>query len=328
IRKNKSREGEKIFMGTIHIEYDEAGKTKIGGWLTFITAIVYIRVIAYIYQIVLLILASEILPAIIFLYELFLNIFFLIYAVKVIILIKERSVIFKKCFPRLVIYDPFFRIIESILVYNIYNSNKVILCASAENFIYSLFYIIFSGILVWYIKKSQRVSLTFTEQKNEDSTKKETNSEKQIHSRESSKDIFYIPPDQAIKCPECGRDILKSSSYCYYCKTFISRNYVYGHDNTPPKIEGNSNAATTKVDNQEKQNVASLNPNELIGKEILTEFKALVDLSPRAAAMALENSPVGECLRKRLREYGASSAMDRADIFLILKKLNLEEQSR
>ena len=151
--------------------------------------------------------------------------------------------------------------------------------------------------------------------------KKESNPAKQVSNTESSQDIFYIPPEQAIKCPECGRDILKSSSYCHYCKSFISKDYVNGCKQPPPNTVENINAAVTIVDNQKKQNVVPLNPNALIGEEILEEFKELVDLSPRAAAMALEDSPDGACIRSRLAIYGADSAMDRADLILILRIL-------
>ena len=176
---------------------------------------------------------------------------------------------------------------------------------------------IFVGVCVWCVIKTWKGL-----------GKKENKPTEQPINTKSSQDIFYIPPEQAIKCPECGRDILKSSSYCHYCKYFISRDSVNDREQPAKNTEKNINTAVTIVNNQKKQNVVLLSPNALIGEEILAEFKELVDLSPRAAAMALENSPIGECLRKRLREYGACSAMDRADIFLLLKKLNLEEQNR
>lgn len=308
-------------MEKLSIEYNKNGKVKIGGWLSLIVSMVYIKVFGYIYETVLLFLGSDILPATILLYELFLNIFFLLYAFKVIDYINLRSIQFKRSFSKFIILDPIFRIIESILLFTTYKE-KEILEASVENFIYNLIFIFLSIIILLYIKKSQRVLLTFTEQKNENKP-----TEQPIDT-ESSQDTFSIPPEQAIKCPECGRDILKSSSYCHYCKSIISRDYLNGCEHTPQNTEKDINAVVTIVDNQKKQNVVPLNPNALIGEEILAEFKELVDLSPRAAAMALENSPIGECLRKHLREYGACSAMDRADIFLILKKLNLEEQNR
>lgn len=170
---------------------------------------------------------------------------------------------------------------------------------------------IFTGICGWCVLKTWKRF-----EKEEKSTVRETSN------TESDQDISHIPPEQAIKCPECGRDILKSSSCCHYCKAFISSNYINTRNNIPSNIDNRISTATTKVDNQEEQKAATLNPNEFIGKEILAEFKELAELSPRAAAMALEDSPDGACIRSRLAIYGADSAMDRADLILILRILN------
>lgn len=53
-----------------------------------------------------------------------------------------------------------------------------------------------------------------------------------------------------------------------------------------------------------------------IPEEIKLEFAELEQLSPEAAAIARENSPEGETLRKRLAEYGADNALDRAELFM------------
>lgn len=53
-----------------------------------------------------------------------------------------------------------------------------------------------------------------------------------------------------------------------------------------------------------------------IPEGIKSEFAELEQLSPEAAAIAREDSPEGETLRKRLAEYGADNAMDRAELFM------------
>lgn len=53
-----------------------------------------------------------------------------------------------------------------------------------------------------------------------------------------------------------------------------------------------------------------------IPESIKAEFAELEQLSPEAAAIAREDSPEGETLRKRLAEYGADNAMDRAELFM------------
>lgn len=53
-----------------------------------------------------------------------------------------------------------------------------------------------------------------------------------------------------------------------------------------------------------------------IPEGIKAEFSELEQLSPEAAAIAREDSPEGETLRKRLAEYGADNAMDRAELFM------------
>lgn len=53
-----------------------------------------------------------------------------------------------------------------------------------------------------------------------------------------------------------------------------------------------------------------------IPEAITAEFAELEQLSPEAAAIAREDSPEGETLRRRLAEYGADNAMDRAELFM------------
>lgn len=53
-----------------------------------------------------------------------------------------------------------------------------------------------------------------------------------------------------------------------------------------------------------------------IPDSIRAEFAELEQLSPEAAAIAREDSPEGETLRRRLAEYGADNAMDRAELFM------------
>ncbi|MEG2005385.1 MAG: hypothetical protein RR014_05035, partial [Bilophila sp.] len=50
--------------------------------------------------------------------------------------------------------------------------------------------------------------------------------------------------------------------------------------------------------------------------EIRAEYEELKSLNPDAAALAEEDSPEGQAIRKRLEQYGADSAMDRADIIM------------
>lgn len=68
---------------------------------------------------------------------------------------------------------------------------------------------------------------------------------------------------------------------------------------------------------------------EKVPEEIRTEFEELKQLSPEAAALALEDSPEGERLRKRLVDSGADSALDRAEIILDRRqRAQAEEQAR
>ncbi len=53
-----------------------------------------------------------------------------------------------------------------------------------------------------------------------------------------------------------------------------------------------------------------------IPEAIRAEFAELEQLSPEAAAIAREDSPEGDTLRRRLAEYGADNAMDRAELFM------------
>lgn len=53
-----------------------------------------------------------------------------------------------------------------------------------------------------------------------------------------------------------------------------------------------------------------------IPEDIRAEYEELKGLSPDAAALAEEDSPEGQAIRKRLEQYGADSAMDRADIIM------------
>ena len=47
-------------MEKLSIEYNKNGKVKIGGWLSLIVSMVYIKVFGYIYETVLLFLGSDI----------------------------------------------------------------------------------------------------------------------------------------------------------------------------------------------------------------------------------------------------------------------------
>lgn len=53
-----------------------------------------------------------------------------------------------------------------------------------------------------------------------------------------------------------------------------------------------------------------------IPEDIRAEYEELKNLSPDAATLAEEDSPEGQTIRKRLEQYGADSAMDRADIIM------------
>lgn len=66
-----------------------------------------------------------------------------------------------------------------------------------------------------------------------------------------------------------------------------------------------------------------------VPEEIRTEFEELKQLSPEAAALALEDSPEGKRLRKRLLDSGADSALDRAELVLDRRqRAQAEEQAR
>lgn len=68
---------------------------------------------------------------------------------------------------------------------------------------------------------------------------------------------------------------------------------------------------------------------EGVPEEIRAEFEELKHLNPEAAALALEDSPEGERLRKRLVDSGADSALDRAEIILDRRqRAQAEEQAR
>lgn len=51
-------------------------------------------------------------------------------------------------------------------------------------------------------------------------------------------------------------------------------------------------------------------------EELAEELKELKKLNPQAAELALEDSPEGEGIRRRLAEYGAMAAQDRAESIL------------
>lgn len=62
-----------------------------------------------------------------------------------------------------------------------------------------------------------------------------------------------------------------------------------------------------------------------IPSEIQGEFEELKKLSAEAALVAQEDSPDGEAIRNRLANYGAASALDRADI--ISDRRNVEKKA-
>ncbi len=63
-----------------------------------------------------------------------------------------------------------------------------------------------------------------------------------------------------------------------------------------------------------------------IPEAIKAEFTELEQLSPEAAALAREDSPEGAVLRKRLAEYGADNAMDRAELFMARRERKAEAE--
>lgn len=66
-----------------------------------------------------------------------------------------------------------------------------------------------------------------------------------------------------------------------------------------------------------------------VPEEIRAEFGKLREMSPQAAAMALEDTPEGEALRRRLRDLGADSALDRAELVQDRRqRAQAEEQAR
>lgn len=58
---------------------------------------------------------------------------------------------------------------------------------------------------------------------------------------------------------------------------------------------------------------------EVVPENIAEEWDNLNKLNPAAAKLALEDSPEGEAIRKRLENYGAEQAQDRAEMTLYMR---------
>lgn len=65
---------------------------------------------------------------------------------------------------------------------------------------------------------------------------------------------------------------------------------------------------------------------EAVPDNIREEFEELKNLNPKAAELALEDSPEGEALRKRMASYGAEAAQDRADVVLDRREAEAEKE--
>lgn len=64
---------------------------------------------------------------------------------------------------------------------------------------------------------------------------------------------------------------------------------------------------------------------EAIPENIRDEYEELKNLNPKAAELALEDSPEGEAIRKRMASYGAEAAQDRAEVVLDRRDAEIEK---
>ena len=294
------------YAKNINIIYDKNGKVKISGWLTAISCILGICMASFIISIIRSyityskVVEHGLITSLIkglLCYEGMTSLILLSYAVYVSTLFVERKKYFKKSFIILLLSSICIDILE-ILYLSIFNPQYLHLISPKYIFVTAI-HIIFLPIIYLYLKRSRRVYLTFSHQENEHDVQK-TNIE-------INKNTYYIPSHQKMICPECGKDIFRSTSYCPFCNTFISRESVSDYDS------------------QKKISRATTFEEEFVPEISKDDFNKLRELSPRAATMALEKSAVGEDIRKRLQTRGVSDARDRADVIAILRKLSLVE---
>lgn len=64
---------------------------------------------------------------------------------------------------------------------------------------------------------------------------------------------------------------------------------------------------------------------EAVPENIREEFEELKTLNPKAAELALEDSPEGEAIRKRMASYGVEAAQDRAEVVLDRREAEVEK---
>ena len=84
-------------------------------------------------------------------------------------------------------------------------------------------------------------------------------------------------------------------------------------ENAVPSVPLPADAVPVSANELEKSGGAGrINAPE----ELAEELKELKKLNPQAAELALEDSPEGEGIRRRLAEYGAMAAQDRAESIL------------
>lgn len=83
-----------------------------------------------------------------------------------------------------------------------------------------------------------------------------------------------------------------------------------------PPVEQPQPAPMQQVQAPVQQVVNSAPKSVAIAEDIAEEFEELKRLNPQAAIIAAEDSEDGEVMRRRLSQYGADSALDRAEIIM------------